>query len=106
MSKLVEMNEKIAENVVDGYKKIEEGVVGGYKKIEEGVVEGFSKVTDKFVENFFTKEDETVEEAKARMSAATASKNVEIKSQNSIVEENLKKAEEAAADARRKAGLE
>ena len=30
MSKLAEVNEKIAETVVDGYKKIEEGVVGGY----------------------------------------------------------------------------
>ena len=32
MSKLVEMNEKIEEAVVGGYKKIEEGVVSGYKK--------------------------------------------------------------------------
>ena len=39
-SKLVKANEKIAENVVGGYKKIEEGVVGGYKKIENGVVGG------------------------------------------------------------------
>lgn len=31
-SKLVKVNEKIAENVVGGYRKIEEGVVGGYKK--------------------------------------------------------------------------
>lgn len=48
-SKLVEVNEKIAEGVVGGYKKIEEGVVGGYKKIEEGAVGGFNKMTDKFV---------------------------------------------------------
>ena len=34
-SRLVEVNEKIAEKVVGSYKKIEEGVVGGYKKIEE-----------------------------------------------------------------------
>ena len=34
-SRLVEVNEKIAEKVVSSYKKIEEGVVGGYKKIEE-----------------------------------------------------------------------
>ena len=32
-SKLVKVNEKIAENVVGGYKKIEETVVGGYKKL-------------------------------------------------------------------------
>ena len=31
-SKLVKTNEKIAREVVGGYKKIEEGVVGGYKK--------------------------------------------------------------------------
>ena len=42
-SKLVKANEKIAENVVGGYKKIEEGVVGGYKKIENGVVGGYRK---------------------------------------------------------------
>lgn len=70
MSKLVEVNEKIAEKVVEGYKKIEEGVVGGYKKIEEGAVEGFNKVTDKFVDVLFTKEGETVEEAKERMKKA------------------------------------
>lgn len=68
-SKLVEVNEKIAEGVVGGYKKIEEGVVGGYKKIEEGAVGGFNKMTDKFVDNFLTKEGESVEEAKARLTA-------------------------------------
>ena len=56
MSKLVEVNEKIAETVVDGYKKIEEGVVGG-----------FTKMADKFVEKHLTKDGETVEEAKARL---------------------------------------
>lgn len=68
-SKLAEVNEKIAEGVVAGYKKIEEGVVGGYKKIEEGAVNGFNKVADKFVDNFLTKEGESIEEAKARMAA-------------------------------------
>ena len=67
-SKLVEVNEKIADTVVGGYKKIEEGVVGGYKKIEDGVVEGFNKMTDKFVGALFTREGETVEEAKERLS--------------------------------------
>lgn len=66
-SKLVEVNEKIAEGVVGGYHKIEEGVVGGYKKIEEGVVGGFTKMTDKFVDSFLTKEGESVEEAKKRL---------------------------------------
>ncbi|MFR0076197.1 MAG: hypothetical protein ACLRVB_01150 [Blautia sp.] len=41
-SKLVKVNEKIAKEVVGGYKKIEDGVVGGYKKIEEGAVGGFN----------------------------------------------------------------
>ena len=68
MSKLVEVNEKIAEVVVEGYKKIENGVVDGYKKIEKGAVNGFNKVTDKCVEKLFAKEGETVEEAKKRLS--------------------------------------
>lgn len=68
-SKLVKTNEKIAEEVVGGYKKIEEGVVGGYKKIEEGAVSGFNKIVDKFVDNFLTKEGESVEEARARLAA-------------------------------------
>ena len=55
-SKLVKVNEKIAE-----------GVVGRYKKIENGVVGGFNKISDKFVDNFLTKEGESVEEAKERL---------------------------------------
>ena len=47
-SKLVKANEKIAENVVGGYKKIEEGAVGG-----------FNKIADKFVDNFLTREGES-----------------------------------------------
>ena len=68
MNKLVQMNDKIAETVVEGYKRIEVGVVGGYKKIEEGAVEGFTKMTDKFVEKLFAREGETVEDAKKRLS--------------------------------------
>lgn len=68
-SELAKVNEKIAENVVGGYKKIEEGVVGGYKKIEEGAVGGFNKIADKFIDNFLTKEGENVEEAKERLAA-------------------------------------
>lgn len=67
-SKLVKVNEKIAEGVTEGYKKIEKGVVDGYKKIEDGAVEGFGKITDRFVESFFTRDGESVEEAKARLS--------------------------------------
>ncbi|CVI72636.1 hypothetical protein NDGK_02637 [Clostridiales bacterium CHKCI001] len=57
-SKLVKVNEKIAERVVDGYKKIEEEVVGG-----------FNKITDKFVGCFLINEGESVEEAKIRLAA-------------------------------------
>lgn len=85
-SKLAKVNEKIAENVVSGYKKIEEGVVGGYKKIEDGAVGGFNKIADKFVDSFLTKEGESVEKARERLAA-------EQKTQN------------AAAEARRKAGI-
>lgn len=53
MSKFVEANEKIAEDVVKGYKKIEDGIISGYKKIEEGAVEGFNKVNDKIIEKIF-----------------------------------------------------
>lgn len=74
MKKLADVNEKIAEKVVEGYKKIETGVVDGYKKIEEGAVEGFNKVTDKIVETVFAKEGETVEEAKERLSANVKTK--------------------------------
>lgn len=67
MSKIVEVNEKIAEKVVEGYKKIEDGIVGGYKKIEKGAVNGFNKMNDKIIEKVFAKEGETVEEAKIRL---------------------------------------
>ena len=60
-SKLVKANEKIAENVV-----------GGYKKIGNGMVEGFTKMTDKFVDQFLTHEGESVEEAKARLAREEA----------------------------------
>ena len=86
-SKLVEVNEKIAKNVVAGYKKIEEGVVGGYKKIEDGAVGGFNKIADKFVDSFLTQEGESMEEARERLAAEQKARN-------------------AAAESRRKAGLE
>ncbi|MGN0204761.1 MAG: hypothetical protein ACI4BB_09475 [Coprococcus sp.] len=68
-SKLIKVNDKIAEEVVGGYKKIEEGVVGSYKKIEESAVGGFNKIADKFVDSFLTEEGESVEEAKVRLAA-------------------------------------
>lgn len=113
-SKLVKANEKIAENVAGGYKKIEEGVVGGYKKIEEGAVGGFNKIADKFVDNFLTKEGETVEEArerlateqKAREEAGKLERKGHQAGQNPVVGESMQKTQEAAAAARRKAGLD
>ena len=66
-NKIAQVNEKIAETVVEGYKKIEDGVVGGYRKIEDGVVSGFNRMTDRFVDHFLTREGETVEQAKARL---------------------------------------
>ena len=67
MAKLADINEKIAETVVEGYKKIEKTVVDGYKSIEKGAVDGFNKVSDKCVDVLFTKEGETVDEAKERL---------------------------------------
>ncbi len=55
-SKLVKINEKIADNVTGGFKKIEETVVNGYEKIE-----------DAFVDRYLTHDNETVEEAKKRI---------------------------------------
>lgn len=66
-NKFVEVNEKIAEGVVEGYKKIEDGVVEGYKKIEKGAVEGFNKMNDKIIEKVFSKEGESVEDTKKRL---------------------------------------
>lgn len=102
-SKLIKANEKIAQEVVGGYKKIEEGVVGG-----------FNKIADRFVDNFLTKDGESVEEAKARLSAEQkAREEAGIKEreqrsqqQNTIATENLQKAKQASFEARRKAGLE
>ena len=56
MSKIVDANKKIEDDVVGGYKKVEDTVVGGYKKIE-----------DKFVDTFLKKDGETIEEAKERL---------------------------------------
>ena len=55
-SKLVRVNEKIAEKVTTAFEKVEDTVVGGYTKIE-----------DAFVDHYLAKEGETVEEAKARL---------------------------------------
>ena len=86
MSKFVETNEKIAENVVKGYKKIEDkftekflnedgslktgkigdAVVDGYKKIEEGVVEGYKKIETGVVEGFGKVTDKCVEKLFAK----------------------------------------
>lgn len=68
MLKFADVNEKIAEKVVEGYKKIEDGVVSGYKKIESDAVEGFNKVSDKVIEKVFAKDGESVEDAKKRLS--------------------------------------
>ena len=62
-SKLVQVNEKIAE-----------GVMGGYKKIEEGVVGGFTIMTDRFVDQFLAREGESVEDAKKRLAEEQAAR--------------------------------
>lgn len=78
-SKLVKVNEKIADEVVSDYKKIEDGVVSTYKKIENGFVDGFNKISDRFVENYLTKDGESVDEAKVRLNQE---KNKELKKEN------------------------
>jgi len=49
---LKEVNKKIEDTVVSGYKAIENGVVSGYKKVEDGAVGGYKKIEDKFVDKF------------------------------------------------------
>lgn len=83
-SKLVKVNEKIADAVVSSYKKIEEGAVGG-----------FNKIADKFVYNYLTKEGESIEEARERLGAE----------QKARIEENKHNAQSTTVEARRKAGL-
>lgn len=84
-SKLVKVNEKIADEVVSDYKKIEDGVVSTYKKIENGFVDGFNKISDRFVENYLTKDGESVDEAKVRLNQE---KNKELKKENKKVVSN------------------
>ena len=66
-NKFADINEKIAETVVEGYKKIEDGVVGAYQKVENTVVGAYQKLEDKMVEQLFVKGEESVEEAKERL---------------------------------------
>ena len=73
-SKLVKVNEKIADEVVSDYKKI-----------EDGFVDGFNKISDRFVENYLTKDGESVDEAKAILNQE---KNKELKKENKKVVSN------------------
>lgn len=73
-SKLVKVNEKIADEVVSDYKKI-----------EDGFVDGFNKISDRFVENYLTKDGESVDEAKVRLNQE---KNKELKKENKKVVSN------------------
>ena len=66
-SKIVEANEKIAEDVTTGFQKIQDGVVNGDKKIENGVVEGFTKIEDSFISRYLLREGESLDEAKERL---------------------------------------
>ena len=86
MSKFADMNEKIAETVVEGYKKIEdkfsekfldedgslktgkvgEAVTEGFQKIEDGVVSGYKKIEEGVVEGFSKVTDKIVEKVFAK----------------------------------------
>lgn len=74
-SKLVQMNEKIADAVVDGYKKIEKTVVNGYQKVEDTVVNNYQKIEDGFVDRYLTHDNESVADAKARLKASHEKKH-------------------------------
>ena len=55
-SKIVEVNEKIAEEVTSGFSKI-----------QDGVVEGFSKIEESFINRYLKRDGESVAEAKERL---------------------------------------
>ena len=55
-SKIVEANEKIAEEVTLGFSKI-----------QDGVVEGFSKIEESFINRYLKRDGESVAEAKERL---------------------------------------
>lgn len=67
MSKFKDVNSKIENSVIEGYKKIEDTAVGSYQKIENTAVKGYTYVQDKFVDTFFKKDNETLDEAKNRI---------------------------------------
>lgn len=71
MSAFKDVNQKIEDTVVGGYKKIENAVVGGYQKIEDGVVAGYKKVEDRFIDAFLSKDGETTEQARERIIGKT-----------------------------------
>ena len=55
-SKIVEANEKIAEDVMTGFQKI-----------QDGVVNKFSKIEDSFISRYLLREGESLDEAKERL---------------------------------------
>lgn len=65
-SKLIQINQKIENKVVNGYHTIEKTVVESYQKIE-----------DYFVDQYLTKENETVEEAKKRLKVKKIQQHME-----------------------------
>lgn len=75
MGKLKDVNKKIENTVVGGYKKVEETVVDGYQKIEDTVVGGYKKIEDKFVDKFLKKDGETLEQAKERVKKEQETQN-------------------------------
>ena len=54
--KIVEANEKIAEDVTTGFQKI-----------QDGVVNEFSKIEDSFISRYLLREGESLDEAKERL---------------------------------------
>ena len=55
-SRLVDVNQKVADIVVNSYKNVEDSFISGYTKIE-----------DKFVDKYLRRDGETICEAKKRI---------------------------------------
>lgn len=97
-SKLINANKKIADNLTNGFQKMSDGVTTGFQKMSDSVVKGYTSIEDAFVDRYLTRDDESIEEAKARLKAEQAEREIQAvsKRQARIEAANERKAEHTA----------
>ena len=76
-SKLIQANKKIAHNLTNGFQKMSDGVTTGFQKMSESVVKSYTSIEDAFVDRYLTKDDESIEDAKARLRAEQAEREIQ-----------------------------